>query len=106
MGRTDREFDLIVWGATGFTGRLTAEFLLERYGLEGELRWALAGRNRAKLEGLRAALEGETGVSTSALPLVLADADDEASLRALTGQTRVVDLIGRCARRQPGNGGG
>ena len=47
-----REFDVIVWGATGFTGRLVAEYLLETYGAGGELRWALGGRNRQKLEEL------------------------------------------------------
>ena len=47
----EREFDVVVWGATGFAGRLTAQYLLERYGTS--LRWALGGRNRAKLEAVR-----------------------------------------------------
>ena len=53
-----REFDVVVWGATGFTGRLVAEYLLERYGAGADLRWALGGRNQDKLESLRAALPG------------------------------------------------
>jgi short subunit dehydrogenase-like uncharacterized protein len=85
-----REFDVIVWGATGFTGRLTAEFLLERYGLGGELRWALAGRNLAKLEEVRAGIARETGVAADSLPLLLANADDAASMQALAARARVV----------------
>ena len=46
----DREFEVVVWGASGFTGKLTAEYLLKEYGVDGELRWAIGGRNRAKLE--------------------------------------------------------
>ena len=49
-----RDFDVVVFGATGFTGALTAEYLA-RNGPEG-LRWALAGRNRDKLERVRAAM--------------------------------------------------
>jgi short subunit dehydrogenase-like uncharacterized protein len=89
MPTHDREFDLVVWGATGFTGRLVAEYLLRRYGTDG-LRWALGGRNQAKLEEVRAAIGGETGVASAALPLVLGDGDDLASLGALAGRTRVV----------------
>ena len=51
-----REFDVVVWGASGFTGRLVAEFLHGLYG-PGDLRWAMAGRNLAKLERVR----GEIG---------------------------------------------
>ena len=50
---SDREFDVIVWGATGFTGQLVVEHLVDVYGVGGDLRWAIAGRNRGKLEALR-----------------------------------------------------
>ena len=73
----EREFDVVVWGATGFAGRLTAQYLLERYGTS--LRWALGGRNRAKLEAVREAISVETGVDASGLPLVVGDAADAAS---------------------------
>jgi len=45
MSQMDREFDVIVFGATGFTGYLTAEYLLKQYGLGDNLRWAIAGRS-------------------------------------------------------------
>ena len=83
----EREFDVVVWGATGFAGRLTAQYLLERYGTS--LRWALGGRNRAKLEAVREAISVETGVDASGLPLVVGDAADAASMRALAERTRV-----------------
>ena len=46
----DREFDIVLWGATGFTGRLAAEKLAASIGSRGDLRWAIGGRNQAKLE--------------------------------------------------------
>ncbi len=44
-----QEFDVIVYGATGFTGRLVAEHLLKTYGGSGQVRWAMAGRDAQKL---------------------------------------------------------
>lgn len=80
-----REFDLILWGATGFTGGLVAEYLAGAYG--NGLRWAIAGRNAGKLEAVRAAL---APALRDTLPLVLADSADADSLRALAARTRVV----------------
>ena len=42
-----REFDVVVWGATGFTGRLVARYLCAAYGVDQSVRWAIAGRNGA-----------------------------------------------------------
>ncbi|MEZ5559327.1 MAG: saccharopine dehydrogenase NADP-binding domain-containing protein [Pseudomonadales bacterium] len=81
-----REFDVVVWGATGFTGRLVAEYLLRRYGVGGELRWAIAGRNERKLEELR----GSLGAAAASLPLVIGDSDDRVLLDVLAARTRVV----------------
>jgi short subunit dehydrogenase-like uncharacterized protein len=41
-----REFEAVVWGATGYTGRLVAEHLLKTYGATGDLKWAMAGSPR------------------------------------------------------------
>jgi len=90
MDTSEREFDVIVWGATGFTGRLTAEYLLEKYGLDGELRWAIGGRNASKLEKLRSSLERDSKVSTRSLATVVANADDENSMRALARRAKVI----------------
>ncbi len=85
MDNSARAYDVIVYGATGFTGRLVAEHMLAKYGVGGETRWAIAGRNRSKLEEVRK----EIG-APDALPLVVADASDPASLVAMAKATKVV----------------
>jgi short subunit dehydrogenase-like uncharacterized protein len=77
----EREHDIVLFGATGFTGALTAEYLAQ-HAPDG-VRWALAGRNRAKLE----ALSERLGVD---VPLVHADVNDEPSLRSVAESARVV----------------
>src|SRR3982750_996502 len=85
--RSDRELDLVLFGATGFTGRLTAQYLAHH--APGGLRWALAGRSLAKLEAVRdhvASIDDRLG----ALPLVTADVTDDVSLKDLANRARVV----------------
>jgi short subunit dehydrogenase-like uncharacterized protein len=105
-----REFHVLLQGATGFTGRLVAEHLLRRHGVGGELRWAIAGRNAAKLERLRDEIGLETGVDTSALEVVVGDAADPAAMRSFAERASVVcttvgpyalygaELVAACAR--------
>jgi short subunit dehydrogenase-like uncharacterized protein len=81
----DKALDLIVFGATGFTGRLVAEHLLKTHGAGGGLRWAMAGRNLGKLQ----ATHRELG-APQALPLLQADAADASALAALVSQAKVV----------------
>jgi short subunit dehydrogenase-like uncharacterized protein len=81
----DKALDLIVFGATGFTGRLVAEHLLKTHGAGGGLRWAMAGRNLDKLQ----ATHRELG-APQALPLLQADAADASTLAALVSQAKVV----------------
>ena len=81
-----RKFDVIVWGATGFTGTLVAEYLMRQYGTGGDLQWAIAGRSKEKLEKLRQSL----GVRPGDLETIVADSFDQDSLRKLAGHTRVV----------------
>ncbi len=84
----NRDLDVIVWGATGFTGQLVAEYLAQTYGVDGDLRWAIAGRNRDKLEAVRSACL--PAARREELPILLADSDDADSLLTLARQTRVV----------------
>ena len=79
----NKPFDLIVFGASGFTGRLVAEYLNTAYGIGGELAWAMAGRNLDKLAKVRRAIGA--GV---ALPLIAADASDAGALAELVRQSR------------------
>lgn len=83
LKRTDRPYDVVLFGATGFVGTLTAEYLAT-HAPEG-LRWAIAGRGEARLRELRERLPG--GESAGVL---LADVADPASLRELARQTRVL----------------
>jgi short subunit dehydrogenase-like uncharacterized protein len=82
-----REYDLVLVGATGFTGGLTAEYLA-RHAPTG-CRWALAGRNRSKLEAVRRRLEA-IDHALADLPLLDADVTDPASLLAVASAARVV----------------
>jgi short subunit dehydrogenase-like uncharacterized protein len=77
-----REFPIIVYGATGFTGRLVAEYLAASY---PQLNWAMAGRSQVKLEQVRT----EIG-APAAVPLVTADASDPASLAAMVQRADVI----------------
>jgi short subunit dehydrogenase-like uncharacterized protein len=81
-----REFDIIVYGATGYTGRLVAEYLSAHYaGRADAPKWAMAGRSLAKLEEVRDAIG-----APATTPLVIANADDDADLEAMCLRTRVV----------------
>ncbi|MCB1678726.1 MAG: saccharopine dehydrogenase NADP-binding domain-containing protein [Halioglobus sp.] len=83
-----RQFDLILFGASGFTGQLVVEYLIDQYGVDGDLKWAIAGRNREKLEQVRSAwLPPE---QCGQLPILSADTADPSSLERLCRQTRVL----------------
>ncbi len=98
------EFDIIVYGATGFTGRLVAEYLAAKYGVGGSVKWAMAGRSAAKLAEVR----DEIGAPKDT-PLIVADANDAASRKAMVGQAKAIlttvgpyqlygsDLVADCA---------
>ncbi|MGW6731708.1 saccharopine dehydrogenase family protein [Streptomyces sp. NPDC055013] len=103
LDRTDRPYDIVLFGATGFVGILTAEYLAA-HAPEG-LRWAIAGRSKERLERLRDRLpDGGKGVG-----LLEADVSDPASMRRLAEHARVVattvgpyvtygeDLVAACA---------
>ncbi len=81
---TERQYDIIVWGASGFTGRLVCEYLDKQYGNQKSISWAMAGRNEAKLKDVR------SQVSTEHTPIILADSHDMASLRKMVSQAKVV----------------
>jgi short subunit dehydrogenase-like uncharacterized protein len=76
----DREYDVVVFGATGFTGGLTAEYLAA---VSGAGRWAIAGRSRDKLERVGERLAGD-------VPLIVADVEDPASMRRMAESAKVV----------------
>jgi len=84
------KFDIVVYGATGFTGRLVAEYLASRYKGDGNLKWAMAGRSKDKLASVRDAIGAAADT-----PLIVADASDPASLKAMVEQTKsVITTVG------------
>lgn len=84
------KFDIIVYGATGFTGQLVAEYLTQRYKSDKTLKWAMAGRSLGKLKSVRDAV-GAPGNT----PLIVADASDAASLKAMAERTMsVITTVG------------
>lgn len=80
----NREFDIIVWGASGFTGKLVAEYLFAQYGVKNAVKWAMAGRNQGKLVTVRAEVADET------VPLIIADSQDLNSLIEMVKRTKVI----------------
>lgn len=85
--KADRPFDIILYGATGFTGGLTAEYLLRHMPAGGS--WALAGRNRTKLDAVVARLASEMP-DVPAPGVVIADTEDPATLAEMARSTRVI----------------
>jgi len=83
----DRRFDIVVFGATGFTGALTAEYLARN--AAAGTSWALAGRNAAKLEQVRERLAA-VDPACAELDLLPADTDDPASMREMAESAKVV----------------
>jgi short subunit dehydrogenase-like uncharacterized protein len=79
------KFDIVVYGATGFTGQLVAEYLAAHYKGDANLKWAMAGRSKDKLASVRDAIGAPADT-----PLIVADASDPASLKAMVAQTKTV----------------
>jgi short subunit dehydrogenase-like uncharacterized protein len=84
------KFDIVVYGATGFTGQLVAEYLAAHYRNDKQLKWAMAGRSLDKLAKVRDAIGAPADT-----PLIVADSSDPASLQAMIDQTKsVVTTVG------------
>jgi short subunit dehydrogenase-like uncharacterized protein len=100
-----QEFHVVVYGATGYTGRLVAEHMFKSYGAGGAVAWAIAGRDEAKLRAIRSAIG-----APESLPIIVANARDPSSLDAMARRTRAVistvgpyqiygePLVAACAR--------
>jgi len=80
----DKKYDLIVFGATGFTGRLVVEYLWEKYELNNSLNWAIAARDINKLQAINKT------IAQGQIPMEIADSHDEESLNHLCRKAKVV----------------
>ena len=79
-----KEFDVIIWGASGFTGRLVVAHLFKNYGVNDDLKWAMAGRNKKKLKQVR------SEIADNSVPIIIADSNDEVSLKEMIIRTKVI----------------
>lgn len=77
-----REFDIVVYGASGYTGRLVAEYLVAN---GGDVKWAMAGRSAAKLAEIRDLIGAKADTT-----LLVADADDDAALASMAQRAAVM----------------
>ncbi len=88
-----KEFDILIFGATGFTGRLVTRYMQEQYGASN-VRWAIAGRNESKLNALKTELSLGDDISC-----LIADSSDPEALRKAISKARVVlTTVGPYAR--------
>jgi short subunit dehydrogenase-like uncharacterized protein len=104
VSNTAKQYGIVIYGATGFTGRLVAEYFNNQYGVNGDVVWAMAGRSLDKLESVR----DEMGIPAD-VPLVVADSSDPASIQAMVDSTEVLlttvgpyqmygsDIVAACA---------
>src|SRR5438445_1760968 len=84
------KFDIVVYGATGFTGQLVSEYLATHYKGDATLKWAMAGRSKNKLAAVRDAIGAPADT-----PLIVADASDLASLKAMVAQAKsIISTVG------------
>jgi len=102
---TNLKFGVVVYGATGYTGRLVCEYLNKQYGVNGDVKWAMAGRSQEKLVQVR----DEMGIPSD-VPFVIADAENPESVKAMVNSTQVVlttvgpyqkygaDLVRECSK--------
>ncbi|MGH8568486.1 MAG: saccharopine dehydrogenase NADP-binding domain-containing protein, partial [Gammaproteobacteria bacterium] len=80
---TERDYDLVLYGASGFTGKQAVKYFAQH---AQELRWAIAGRNREKLEAMRA----QIGAPASMVAVLVAESGDQAAVDAIVSRTRVM----------------
>jgi hypothetical protein len=105
-----RPYDLVIWGGSGFTGRLAAEYLARKYTPGGasspkaadggeSVRWAIAGRDRRKLEEVRAEIERKHPHVAGKIDVLVGSVDDASSMRAVTSRaSTVLSFAGPFAR--------
>jgi short subunit dehydrogenase-like uncharacterized protein len=82
---SDKSFDVVIYGATGFTGKLVVEYMQEKYGKDEGISWAIAGRSEEKLNSVREELKVGSNV-----PQLLVDSNDTDSIASMVQQTKCV----------------
>ncbi|MEX0300352.1 MAG: trans-acting enoyl reductase family protein, partial [Kordiimonas sp.] len=83
---TQPAFDFVVFGATSFVGEILCQYMMDEYGVDGDVRWAAAARSQGKLDTLKQSL----GDDANNLSLIVADASDENALTDMVAQAKVI----------------
>jgi short subunit dehydrogenase-like uncharacterized protein len=86
MSKQNKQYDVVVFGASSFVGQILVKHLWKRHGLKGEISWAVAGRSKSKMQGVLA----ELGTGAEKIEIMVCDADNESQLRDLCSKTKVV----------------
>lgn len=84
-----RKFDIIIFGATGYTGKMCAIYMAKQYGMDKNIKWAIAGRRKSALEDIRNELLVHDKELIN-LPVVIADSSDFSSLTTMCASTKVI----------------
>ena len=79
------QYDFVIFGATGFTGKLVVEYAINKYGCNDDISWAIAGRNKEKLEKVKDRFNLPSDIA-----MMIVDSSDQASVDAMVSQTRCV----------------
>ena len=87
---SESQYDLIIFGATSFVGAILTRYIAAQFGLNKELKWAIAGRSEIKLQKVRGTLVKALGDEAKNVPILIADAANEAQLRDLCAKTNVI----------------
>lgn len=86
----DRKYDIVVFGATGFTGQFVVEEIARTIDGENDLKWAIAGRNMRKMQNVLSTASSKTGKDLEELPILIADTKVHKSLIDMAQQAKVV----------------
>src|SRR5882724_5539424 len=86
----DREFDIVVFGASGFTGQFVVEEMARSVAKDPTIKWAISGRSRQKLTEVLAIASKETGIDVKNITTIEAEVNDYKSLTSMTARTRLV----------------
>ena len=79
------QYDFVIYGSTGFTGKLVVEYAISKYGNNDDISWAIAGRNKEKLEKIKDRFN-----LPSKIGIMIVDSNDQASIDAMVNQTKCV----------------
>ena len=86
----DKKFDVVVYGATGYTGKLVVDYMVSNYGKAENLKWAIAGRSEAKLKSVKEAFK-----LSESIEAIVVDSNDQDSVDSIVEQSKCMEELER-----------